>query len=162
VELVNKTRIAALLVAPALTLTLAACGGNYSYAVSGHVVGKKIDWDCDGHAMAPVAFTRTSRGSGAGTRKNGTTRKNPSIPKAPANGSGGVPLKKQPHQPRKLGGFTLPHLPKATKRPKGCSHGSADYEMFIKNDDGIFEQDVTSEHYERCEGGEKFPACTAD
>lgn len=166
-----RRRTATVIAVPALALALSACGGDYSYGVTGRVAGKQIDWDCHGHALAPVAFARTSGGRGTtGSRSttggssyrkstSGSTTSGKKTTTGGSSSSGGTSLKKKPRKPKKLHGFDLHDLNHSTHRPSGCTRSSAEYELYVKNDDGLFEQDVTSDHYKRCAKGEKFPSC---
>jgi hypothetical protein len=70
--------------------------------------------------------------------------------------SGGVRLSKKPAKPERV---TKIVPPKGPKRPKGCE---TEYEVFVRNGDGLFEQDVRKVDYVHCSDQvrEQFPACT--
>lgn len=169
-------------------LALTGCTEDtYSYEVSGTVEARQIDYDCPNEdvAMDAVAFVAgkggTSGGgsrSGSGGSSGGSSGKSSGSTGKSGKGSGststsggtlgssstgkstktgsGVKLKKKPAKPEKIKGGKVPK-PLYAKKPKGCE---TEYELYIRNDDGLFEQDVRREDYDNCTEGEKFAACT--
>jgi hypothetical protein len=88
---------------------------------------------------------RTSKAPAASTaRPNGDVHKS------------GVQLSKKPAKPKRV---TRIVPPKESKRPEGCE---TEYEVFVRNGDGLFEQDVRKVDYIHCSDQvrEQFPACT--
>jgi len=151
----------------ALPLVLAACGSSddAAYDVSGTVKSKQIDYDCTkkSHAMSLVLGKGT--GGSSGGRGGSSGSKSGSSSRGGSSGSkngGSSSTQNKPPAP-----VAVPDLPQSpaskspAAKPKGVSC-STEYELFIENKDGLFEQDVTSEHYERCAEKEKFPSCTKE
>lgn len=163
-----RTRNATLIAAPALALALTACTGA-DYQINGKVAAKHAEWDCadaealtlNGDTIAPVAQQ--------GTAGTGGTRPKPKPP-APkvdngsttTTGGGGNSVKIK--KPKKVKVSAIPDGQEAlpVNPPKGKKSCKPDYELYVRNNTGTFEQDVISEHYDRCTEGEKFPACTKE
>lgn len=166
---------------------------TYRYEVSGTVESAQVDYECKGDLNTdPIAFV-AGRGGGTGssTRKSsGGSRssskakagsseartpsarsttpataptgksKTPSSARATAalKPNKGVSLSKKPDKPERV---TKVKPPKYKSKPKGCRN---EYELFVRNKDGLFEQDVRQVDYERCSDKprELFPACTSN
>jgi hypothetical protein len=79
-----------------------------------------------------------------------------SRPNSGAPQKSGVQLSKKPAKPKRV---TKIVPPKGSKRPEGCE---TEYEVFVRNSDGLFEQDVRKVDYDHCSDQvrEPFPACT--
>lgn len=176
---VNKKKILATAGSVFLALGAFGCSGGggktYSYKVTGTVEAAHIDYECgDSLSMEPVGFNAGrgggsssggSRSGGSGTsggsKGRGTVNKDNSSSsvqkdsKRPA--STGVRLTKKPDKPERVSRVEVPAF---ASKPKGCKE---EYELFVRNRDGLFEQDVRKVDYERCsdKAREKFPACTA-
>lgn len=148
------------------SLALTGCGGGDDkaaapeYAVTGKVDTRWIEYECKNVALSMdnVAFVQTSKPKKDSTKdtkkekekKGDTSTKKPSATPTPA---ASAPVKVSPGQvptgkPKKPRGYS----------PKYCT---TEYELFIKNGDGIFEQDVPYAHYAKCEEDEKFSSCAA-
>lgn len=160
------------------------CGADtYRYEVSGTVEERQIDYDCPGEdvAIEPVGFqagrskpkpkpknntsddassadsptaapkterpSRTSAPIAAPTRTGSPT-------KAPKGGTKGVELKEKPAKPVKIPKFLKAAIPISLV---GCKE---EPELFVRNADGLFEQDVRREDFDKCLKGDVFPACT--
>jgi hypothetical protein len=167
-----------------LTLAAACTGGSsYQYRVSGMVEAAQIDYDCHQNlAMEPAGFVtgnrgRTSSSSGSGSsnlRKAPTPRR--TSPSRPQGGSSvrqpglskktpvtkkpssrGVTLSRKPDKPERI---TKVPIPKYRHKPHGCKVD--DYELFIRNSNGLFEQDVRHVDYLNCTERKlmAFPRCT--
>lgn len=155
----RKTATACAAAVAALTMT--ACSANqasagHQYEARGVVDAKQIDYDCKGGAesldMDPVAYTRgrgggsSSRGGSSGGKSTGSSSKG-SSPK----GETKPDLHKKPGE-KPEGSAKQP----GHHAPQQCR---TEYELFIRSNGDLFEQDVTQEHYERCDAREKFPEC---
>lgn len=189
---VNKKTIAILAGSVVLPLGLVGCsegsGKTYSYEVSGTVEAAHVDYECEGDlAMEPAAFVAGGTkprpkkadpgGSSSDSDSSGDAKKGESAKKdvaaskapasktpskAPASASkapakpGGVKLSKKPDKPERV---TKVKPPKYKHKPKGCHE---EYELYVKNREGLFEQDVREVDYDRCsdKARESFPACT--
>lgn len=153
-----------------LLLGLCGCKSDaYTYDVSGTVEGAQVDYECgEDPSLNMVAFNVLSaratkkpgsesggNGSGSTSRRTGTP-----VPKAkPSKSPAGVKLDKKPEKPERIN--SVPKSPKFTTPQKGCE---VEYELFVRNDDGLFEQDVREVDYTKCSDveSEEFPACTSD
>lgn len=133
------------------------------YRVSGKVTARHIDYDCksvQGRALSQ-AVTRPSGGtssSGGSSGRAGTgsgSRGASGRTSGSASGGGNGP---SIAKPRKIMPGDIPRAPGA--RPRNTSHCRTEYELFIENSEGTFQQTVTADHYRRCGKGEKFSACT--
>jgi len=122
--------------------------------LSGPVTDKQVE-KCEALSMEAIGFEGKSAGSsgGKGTSKGSNKTdtgevdtKKPEATKKP----GAVSTKK----PGKSSGSKT-EKPKS-KKPKSCS---TEYELLINTKDGVFEEDVTSEVFDLCQIGEKYPAC---
>lgn len=152
------------LVTASLVLAATGCSGGQNgkdvqdaeYAVSGTVYSKWIYYECDSvHlSMDTVAFSRPTPKRTKDTDDSGTSNSTKK-PSAPA-GSGKTFVSKPVKVPR---GKVPTGKP---KKPRGYSKSkcSTEYELYIKNGDGIFEQDVLYTDYATCDKGEKFTRCT--
>lgn len=128
---------------------LGACGGDDSKPepqVKGTVSGKHTE-TCDLDLMA------AAKPGPGGSRSNPKT----SVSKAPAVDTSkptkapATPTLVPPTSyPPKNGGST------GGGKKKGCK---TEYELEVQTNEGIFEEDVTSEVYGICDKGEKYPAC---
>jgi hypothetical protein len=163
---------------------------TYSYEVSGVVEAAQVDYECKGDLDMEAASFVVGRAkpkpkkadSGDSSSDSGDNKqeepakKNVATPKAPANKapskapasrtpasrskepakSGGVKLSKKPDKPERV---TKIKPPKYKHKPKGCHE---EYELFVKNREGLFEQDVRKVDYDNCldKARERFPACT--
>lgn len=147
----------------ALALALSACGSDsYEYQVSGVVEAAQVDYDCHGLSMEAAAFVvkpvprRTAKTSKPATKRQGSGSGTSSgtVRKAPSNK--GVKLTKKPDKPERV--FKVPTVKYKTKR-HGCKN---EYELFVRNRDGLFEQDVRKVDYDKCldRKREPFPRCT--
>ncbi|MFE0472456.1 hypothetical protein ACFW2V_12665 [Streptomyces sp. NPDC058947] len=166
-------------------------GGPYEYGISGTVQAWQVDYECgDSLAMEPAAFTDgKGKGGGSSSRKQGggydssdtgealqgstpkPLTKNTSTPSAPrmsktpptarptaspTKAVKGVKLTEKPDRPVRI---TKVPSPTYTTKPRGCE---TEYELFIQNDSGLFEQEVRRVDYNHCsKRGHKFPACTS-
>lgn len=149
-----KKRITLAVGAVSASLALAGCSGKSespdgSYEVKGKVHSKWIDYECKKHTplMGTVVFmARTPKPRPKEEKKSKETREDVSpdrkTPKPVRIPASEVPTGK-PEKPR---GFSA----------KKCS---TEYELYIENEDGVFEQDVSYEDYEKCDKGEKFSRC---
>lgn len=167
-----------------LSLVVMGCSGGgsetYSYEVSGTVEAAQVDYECEGDlALDPLSFAVAGAGSkpqtlrvrsadsdssrsdvaaSASPRRKGPARTTPS--KAPVGKTPAVPkgvkLPKRPDKPERV---TRVEPPAHKSKPEGCEE---EHELFIRNADGLFEQDVREVDYDRCsdEVSESFPACT--
>lgn len=158
--------IAASVIAGALALS--GCSNeSYEYELSGTVEAGQVDYDCPNDlAMAPVALSKPNPGprSGAKQEKRKTggahTSKTPgkeTKSSSPKNvPDDGVKLSKKPEKPERI--RKVPAVKHASK-PKGCE---VEYELFVQNSEGLFEQDVRQVDFDKCmdEKREPFPACT--
>lgn len=107
--------------------------------------------------QAPRA-TRTPSSAPTGSQ-NPTRTQNPTPTRSaptsrPVNNTKGVKLDKKPAKPVKVPKFLKAALPLSLA---GCKE---EPELFIRNDDGLFEQDVRRIDYDKCLKGDPFPACT--
>lgn len=171
---------------------LIGCGAGssstFKYEVSGTVEAAQVDYECGGDVdldADPVAFVAgKGKGTGPSARKSsgGSTKsssktkdqgsrpstatkaptakaKTPgpaaSVPTAPNRG---VTLSKKPDKPERV---IKVKPPKYKSKPRGCRN---EYELFVRNKDGLFEQDVREVDYDRCSDKprELFPACTSN
>lgn len=165
----KKTLIAAVALSASFVLT--ACGGGDddrpSYEVKGRVVAKQIDYECGkalsvGADMDTVAYTRVAGGTSGNSSKPKKTGKTDTDSDTGSGGtSGGVSKEKKPTvaPPRTVNPKDIPT--RKPKKPKGydAKHCHTEYELFVKYDGDVYEQDVSQEHYERCDKRERFPKC---
>lgn len=175
----NK-KIAAITVgAVVAVLPVSGCANEaYWYAISGTVEAGQIDYDCpasrsmEGAAFAvgtsqpKMATNRAPAKPNSGTHSGKKTA--PPKPLAPSAApsrtsgatltkeTGGVKLTKKPDKPELI--YRVPAV-KHSKAQKGCT---VEYELFVRNDDGLFEQGVRQADYDKCldQKLESFPACT--
>lgn len=175
---VNKKTIAILTGTVILPMTAVGCSGGsdktYSYEVSGVVEAAQVDYECKGDLdLEPASFTAgrtkpepkkaesddSSSDSDFGdSEKKKPAKKDVAASKAPASKapskSGGVKLSKKPDKPERVTKIKPPKC-----KHKGCHE---EYELFVKNREGLFEQDVRKVDYDNCldKAREHFPACT--
>lgn len=171
----------AVVAAGALTgvLVLSGCANtSYEYEVSGTVEAGQIDYDCpDGAAMDTVVFIAKSKPGGSGTSgSSGKTAKKPSTStgsnktadkdSTPSKSTPTTPVKKPSGKGVKLSekpdkAERVSKVPKV-QHPANLSGCETEYELFVKNADGLFEQDVRKVDYDKCtdSGRESFPSCT--
>lgn len=185
--IVNKKLCAIIAGTAVVSLGMSACGSGdkkYEYDVSGRVQAQHVDYDCEDDLDAdPVAFvagkgrgggSSGKKGSAARSVRKGSDASRPPRRSAPAASSvskvpsaersasksakpvGGVQLSKKPAKPVRV--FKV-SPPKYKVKPKGCE---TEYELFIKNDKGLFEQDVREVDYSNCLARKRdlFPECT--
>lgn len=173
----NK-KIAAIAAGAVITaLPLSGCSNeSYWYAISGVVEDGQVDHDCpDGGPMEGVAFpvstapanrspARSNPGSPTGKKAESIK---PVAPPPALRGSsrtasrkeaGGVKLTKRPEKPEQI--YRIPVI-KHAKALKGCA---TEYELFVRNDAGLFEQEVRQADYDKCldQKLESFPVCTEE
>jgi hypothetical protein len=169
---VNKSALLFLVTTTAVTLSLSGCSNKtYGYEISGVIEAGQLDYDCpDDPSMDPVGFAAASNKPQKGPSSNPrpivgatsaaipTTRATPAAPAASPSVNPSrktVKLPKKPGKPKRV-----PAVPVAKHLtvPKGCE---VDYELFVRNSDGLFEQDVRQVDYNRCLDAENkdFPAC---
>ncbi|MBD3004771.1 hypothetical protein [Streptomyces sp. 5-10] len=140
-----------------LGLALTACNNKDStpeHDVKGKVEAKQIDVDCHAkrHSMSLSSFSLPLKPPGRGSSGSGGTKSGKS--------DGGVKTGKKPQAPKKVD--KLPSVPDGPDYKPGKKPGKSckpEYELFIKNSEGIFEEDVEADHYDQCDKGEKFPEC---
>lgn len=108
-------------------------------------------------APAPRASTPKSRGGAVRQGGGSIASKAPTTTKSPTRK--GVVLSKKPDAPERIS--KVPAL-KYRYKPRGCKVD--DYELFVRNNDGLFEQDVRHADYINCTDRKRmpFPACTAN
>jgi hypothetical protein len=147
----NFTKAGAYAVAGTLsaTLLISACSSG---SVSGPVQSKQVD-TCETLSMEPMASVVVTKGKpGGGGSKSSSS----------GGGSGKTTKKVDTNKPSKTNGSTggsgkTGDSGKKSKKPKTCS---TEYELMVTDkEDGVIEQDVTSEEYARCDVGEQYPAC---
>lgn len=187
---VNKKTIAVLTGTVILPLAAVGCSGGsskmYSYEVSGVVEAAQVDYECKGDLdMEAASFvvgrtkpkpkkadsgdSSSDSSDSEGNKAEEPAKKNVATPKAPASKtpsktpaskapakSGGVKLSKKPDKPERV---TKIKPPKYKHKSKGCHE---EYELFVKNREGLFEQDVRKVDYDKCSDKvrEPFPSCT--
>lgn len=119
--------------------------------------GKSSDAKSDKNSGSSDSVDRAPNSAPSSRSTKAPTTSSTTRPSTPATrASGGVKLKKKPAKPEKVKGDKAPK-PLYAKKPKGCE---TEYELYVRNDDGLFEQDVRREDYDNCTEGEKFAACT--
>lgn len=168
----NKSALLFLVTTTAVTLSLSGCSNKtYGYAISGVVEAGQVDYDCPGDpSMDPVGFVAASSKPQKGPSSNPrpavkvtpaaapTTRLTPAASSSVSPSRKTVKLSKKPGKPKRV-----PAVPiaKHLTPPKGCE---VEYELFIRNPDGLFEQDVRQVDYTRCLDAERegFPGCTEE
>lgn len=137
-----------------VTLLISACSSN---SVSGPVQSKQVD-TCETLSMEPMASVIVNGrpgGGGAKSSSGGSSAKT-------GGGSGKTSKKVDTNKTSKPNGSTggsgsTGDSGKKSKKSKTCS---TEYELMVNDkEDGLVEQDVTSEEYARCDVGEKYPAC---
>jgi hypothetical protein len=162
---VKKSLVFAVGAVASASLVLTGCGGDDStssapkYDVTGKVDTKWIEYECKNLALSMdnVAFVESSKPKKDKDKKDKkkedkgdtSTKKPSSTPTASAP----APVRVSPGQ-----------VPKGDpKKPKNydSKYCTTEYELFIKNGDDIFEQDVPYSHYIKCEEDEKFSSCAA-
>ncbi|MER6605894.1 hypothetical protein ABT282_08260 [Streptomyces sp. NPDC000927] len=159
----NKATKAAI-TAAVLSLTLTACGGDHQYKLKGRVESKQIDQDCHTSRSGNLnAFSLPMKtGGSSGSRSGGGNSSGSRSGGGSSSSGGGVSLDKKPSEPRKVD--SLPPIPDGPDmdHPRKTASKSCkpEYELFIRNSEGIFEQDVTADHYRKCDKREEFPRCT--
>lgn len=161
---VFRRKLAISLGGATLALTLVACTGDtYEYAVSGVVEAGQIDYDCPRSlSMEPAGFVTgkhgrtksprsTTRRSGSSTGSRSRTRSSTPVSK-------GVKLKKKPDSAERVSKVPTP---KYRSKPRGCKVD--DYELFIRSNGSLYEQDVRKVDYDKCLATKsaRFPRCTA-
>lgn len=170
----------------AMILATSGCSGDsYEYTISGVVEAGQVDYDCPGHLSldtasfvvggkkTPDSRSRTSPKPDSAnrskppatttpspTRKRGssvTGNRSATPSKVPENK--GAKLSKKPDKPKRI---TRIPAPKHNSTLKGCKVD--DYELFVRSDGTLYEQDVRRIDYHRCLSSERelFPACTKD
>lgn len=149
-------------------LALSGCSKpSYEYEMYGIVTSGQVDYDCPADvAMAAVGYVAgpkpkpNTNGShsqeGPGKKPTPSKRVPDSVIPAKKPSGKGVKLDEKPDKPERIN--TIPAV-KHSKKSKGCK---AEYELFVENPDGLFEQDVRKVDYDKCmnEKREPFPACT--
>ena len=125
----------------ALPLFLVGCQGDdeYTYSIEGTVKYRQLDFNCEKPKEMGFLAATSSGGSGTKSSKTKTSKGSDNKAHAPVS---------VPDSP-----------PKKVSKPQGVSC-KTEYELYIANGDGLFEQDVTSEHYEKCTETKQFPDCT--
>jgi hypothetical protein len=167
-------------------------GSTYYYGIRGVVEDAVISYDCPRNlSMEPVSFDAGhGRGSGPasstgrsrkgsdnsskansgsqdrktrsprpqnGATKQGSTEGAKKAPASKAPASKGVALSEKPEKPERVN--RVPSAQSALAR-RGCKVD--DYELFIRNKNGLYEQDVRRTDYKKCTNKARmsFPACT--
>lgn len=167
----------------AAIVTAAGCGNNetYEYGVSGTVEARQIDYDCpDAFSMEAVGYV-AGRGGGSKSKSRSPKNRPPakkSNPRSGPNsgvdrprvqgptqgGSGQAPksqprvksdasLTKKPSKPKKLA--KMPELNRSFSS-EGCE---TEYELFIRSNGELFEQEVRQVDHDNCTETSQFPAC---
>src|SRR5690349_22880200 len=125
---------------------LTACGSG---DVSGLVQSKQID-GCETLSVEPMSSLVKGTGGGKAGGKASVTKPDKTNTNKPGGSSS--PTGSKDSKP--------PKDSKSKDKKKSCS---TEYELVVNDkEDGLVEQDVTSEEYARCEVGEKYPACKED
>jgi hypothetical protein len=132
------------------TLLISACVGD---TTAGPVQSKQID-SCNPLSMGLIAVVEQAP-AGRGRSGSGGGK----------GGSGKTDMKKSDSNKPSGTGTKAPAAPGSTPT-KGSGKGkvcSTEYELFVLDEeDGVVEQDVTSDEYARCAVGEQYPACKED
>lgn len=110
-------------------------------------------------AEAPRSSNRTpstapSKAASSAPGRSAPASSAPVRTERPVKKSKGVKLDKKPAKPVKVPKFLKAALPLSLA---GCKE---EPELFIRNADGLFEQDVRRVDYDRCPEKSDFPACT--
>lgn len=150
------------------SLVLTGCGGGDDkasapeYEVTGKVDTRWIEYKCKNLSlgMDNVAFVQSSRPKKDKDKDDKKKDKKEKKSADPTKKASSSPSASAP-SPVKVSAKDVPTG--KPKKPRGYSpkYCTAEYELFIKNGDGIFEQDVPYAHYEKCTEDEKFSSCAA-
>ncbi|MCP9209670.1 hypothetical protein [Streptomyces cucumeris] len=152
----NKIALLSTSIVVALLGTSGCSSEAYEYEVSGVVEDGRLDYDCPNSlSMESASFVIRAKGrSSTSAKAGGRSRGGSSSSRSKT--SSGSKLPNKPTEPERV-----PKIPSRGhgKKSKGCK---VEYELYIKNSDGLFEQDVRQVDYDKCldRKRERFPACT--
>lgn len=136
--------------AVAATVLLAGCSAGGS-GVTGTVASKSTEQECKSMSslsrVSLVAAVPQGKGGGGSRSGGGKSKSGGSKSSKDNSKKDSKPKSKKTQKPGKSKG----------KSSTGCK---TEYELFIKNNDGTHEEDVTQSAYDSCDVKEKYPKCT--
>lgn len=159
---IPKRAVPAAALTAATALLLIGCGDEgqkNKYDIKGTVTARNIDYDCtrvQGRA-ATKALTAPGKNSGGTSGGRSSTSGGSGSNSGNRNGGGGGAHKALP-KPKKINPKVIPHGGDQAAIPANSSC-TKDYELYVKNHEGVFEQEVPSRHWIPCEEKKKFPRC---